>query len=76
MTSPMPMTPDAMTALMDQLTEQNLQIALTFEKIVSELKRPDEDGAGLIKALEKLLAPLVTSSGQIMDNLGIPPTAS
>lgn len=70
----MTMTPEEASALMDQLTEQNLQIALTFEKIVAELKAPDEEGKGLLKTLEKLLAPLVTNSEQIMDNLGIPPT--
>ena len=60
--------------LMDQIAEQQLQIALTFEKIVEELKMPDEEGKGLVRTLEKLLAPLVSSSEQILDNLGIPPT--
>ena len=57
------------SALMETLTEQNLQMALVFEKILAEMEGPSDDG--LVKTLEKLLAPLVDSSQQIKGHLGI-----
>ena len=58
-----------LSALMETLTEQNLAMALTFEKILAEMEGPSEDG--LVKTLEKLLVPLVDSSEQIKGHLGI-----
>ena len=57
------------SALMETLTEQNLQMALVFEKILAEMEAPSDDGP--VKTLEKLLAPLVDSSQQIKGHLGI-----
>ena len=57
------------SALMETLTEQNLQMALVFEKILAVMDAPSDDG--LVKTLEKLLAPLVDSSQQIKGHLGI-----
>ena len=59
-----------LSALMETLTEQNLQMALVFEKILAEMEAPPSDD-GLVKTLEKLLAPLVDSSQQIKGHLGI-----
>ena len=57
------------SALMETLTEQNLQMALVFEKILAEMEAPSDDG--LVETLANLLAPLVDSSQQIKGHLGI-----
>ena len=56
-------------SLLDQIADQQLQIALVFEKILGQMEAPQPEG--MAKTLEKLLAPLVQSAEEIKTNLGI-----